>query len=327
MYTSLSVSPGAFHGVRRINFDGTGPTNLITTWPSGSESPFGTFTGWFIDGLTLDLVNIPNQIYYGDVGVLIANGAPSGIVRTNLDGTLATSLVPHLDGRGRGLALDLAANKMYFAEHAPASTFGGRIWQANLDGTGLVVIVPGLQRPRDLALDLGGGKIYWVDESTKKIQNANLDGSGVADVVGLLDSPDSLALLFEPSAGGAFVIGDEANHAAGDRVNFWGAQWAKNNPVSGVAARGRNSFKGFANTPALPQCGDVWTSRPGNSSKPPTGPLSAAMRVIVTDRVTKKGPVLSGIVDKILVVKPEAGYGPNPGHRGFGEVLSVVCSQ
>ena len=110
VYTSVSVSSGAFHGVRRGNFDGTGLTNVITTWPAGLTSPPGVPTGWFIDGLTLDLVN--NQIYYGDVGFFIANGAPSGIVRTNLDGTSASSLVPHLTGRGRGLALDLANNKM-----------------------------------------------------------------------------------------------------------------------------------------------------------------------------------------------------------------------
>ena len=228
-----------------------------------------------------------------------------------------------------------------------------------------MAIVSGLSRPRDVALDLVGGKICWVDEQAKKIQRANLDGTGVADVVTGLDAPDSLALLFEPdtdddgvpdstdncpltpnpdqadsdgdgvgdvcdfefAAGGVFVIGDRTNHATGARVNFWGAQWAKNNPVSGVASRGHNSFKGFAKAPALPQCGDVWTTRPGNSSKPPKGPLPDAMGVIVTSTVTKKGRVIRGTVEKILVVRPEGGYGPSPGHRGYGEVLFEVCSQ
>ncbi|MCH8293298.1 hypothetical protein IH992_19630 [Candidatus Poribacteria bacterium] len=195
IYMALSVSASPFHGVRRVNFDGTGLVDLIKTWPPGSESPPGTFTGWFIDGLTVDPTN--GHLYYGDIGVLIASGAPSGIVRTNLDGTSAVSVVPHLNGRGRGVALDLAGGKVYFAQHNPASSGNGNIWRANLDGTGLQVVVSRLQRPRDVTLDPFAGRVYWVDERTLKIQSANLDGSNVQDVVTGLDGPSSLALEFE----------------------------------------------------------------------------------------------------------------------------------
>ena len=429
VYTSLSVSFEPFHGVRRFNFDGTGMVNLISTQPP--LSPAGVLQGWFIDGLTLDTVN--GHIYYGDVGITLRDPA-SGIVRTNLDGTGTLSLVPHQDGRGRGLALDLANGKMYFAEHNALSSGNGRIWQANLNGTGLTPIITGLQRPRDVALDLDGGKIYWVDESARTLNRANLDGTSVQLVVGGLEAPDSLALQFDRdgdddgvldeddncpetfnpnqedtdgdgigdacdncrttpnpdqadadsdgvgdvcdncvttpnpgqedadndglgdacdncrttpnpdqadadgdgigdvcdfafTAGGVFVIGNATNHAAGASVNFWGAQWLKNNPVTGGASPGSHAFKGFATSPAMPACGVVWSSRPGNSSNPPPGPLPDQMAIIVTSGVTKKGPVLSGMVEKIVVVKPHPGYAANPGHRGWGTVLFQVCSR
>ena len=44
--------------------------------------------------------------------------------------------------------------------------------------------------PTSIALDLSGGKIYWVTPSTYKIQRANLDGSNIEDVF-----TDSIPLL------------------------------------------------------------------------------------------------------------------------------------
>ena len=47
----------------------------------------------------------------------------------------------------------------------------------------------GLVNPQGIVLDAAGGKPYWADWGTDKIQRANLDGSEVEDVVssGLLD--------------------------------------------------------------------------------------------------------------------------------------------
>src|SRR5581483_10438508 len=47
----------------------------------------------------------------------------------------------------------------------------------------------------------------------------------------------------DPGTGGAFVIGD-GNAAFGSQVTFWGAQWWKDNTVSGGQAP--PSFKGYA---------------------------------------------------------------------------------
>ena len=122
-----------------------------------------------------------------------------------------------------------------------------------------------------------------------------------------------------------FVIGDVEPHAIGDVVNFWGAQWWKNNILSGFVGPGvsRASFKGFA-TRATLLCGGTWESLPGNSSNPPST-IPADIAVVVTSTVVKNGPNISGDIKKIVVVHQDGGYGPNPGHAGNGTVTSTVC--
>src|SRR5688500_15191131 len=73
-----------------------------------------------------------------------------------------------------------------------------------------------------------------------------------------------------PTFQGSFVIGD-VNAVVGNRVTFWGAQWARANSLSS-GQRPPNSFKGFANStiPDPATCGGTWTSDPGNSSGPPS---------------------------------------------------------
>ena len=59
-----------------------------------------------------------------------------------------------------------------------------RIQRSNLDGSSVETLVTaGLSGPKELALDVAGGKMYWTDAGTNKIQRANLDGSRVEDLV------------------------------------------------------------------------------------------------------------------------------------------------
>lgn len=124
-----------------------------------------------------------------------------------------------------------------------------------------------------------------------------------------------------------FVIGDVEPHAVGNVVNFWGAQWWKNNIMSGPTSPGasRASFKGFATSAEL-LCGSSWESRPGNSSSPPAT-IAADIAVIVTSTVIKNGPNLVGDIKEIVLVHHDGGYGPSPGHAGNGVVTSIVCKQ
>jgi len=123
-------------------------------------------------------------------------------------------------------------------------------------------------------------------------------------------------------SGGSFVIGN-LNSAIGTSVEFWGAQWAKLNRLSGGAAPA--SFKGFAESPKTPACGTNWSADPGNSTPPPAGPLPAFMPVIVTSLATQSGSTIHGNTPHIVIVKTNPGYAPNPGHAGTGTVVLNVC--
>lgn len=143
------------------------------------------------------------------------------------------------------------------------------------------------------------------------------DGDGIGDACEPPPPPPG-------AEGGQFVIGDLATHTPGARVNFWGAQWSQNNPMS--AGPGPNAFKGFEDGTATPTCGATWTSRPGNSSNPPAT-VPELMTVLVSGAVTKNGSVISGDIQQVIVVRTEPGYGPSPGHRGYGTVVAVLCTR
>ena len=135
-----------------------------------------------------------------------------------------------------------------------------------------------------------------------------------------------LVFAFAPG-GGAFAIGDKENKA-GASVNFWGAQWAKNNPVSSGTVV--SAFKGFISTPATPSCGTTWSTNPGNSTPPPIGSLPTYMGVIVTSRYSQSGSLISGNTLHIVIVNTtnsgyDPGIYPNPGHAGTGKVVAQVC--
>ena len=120
---------------------------------------------------------------------------------------------------------------------------------------------------------------------------------------------------------GAFVVGDQS---ASGKVNWWGAQWATSNVLSGGSAP--DAFKGFAADLSSnpPTCGGTWTTTPGNSSNPPST-VPAYMAVIVSSNVSKSGSVISGDILHIVVVKTNPGYQPDPGHPGSGTVVTTVC--
>jgi hypothetical protein len=138
------------------------------------------------------------------------------------------------------------------------------------------------------------------------------NGDGVGDV----------CTPFQFPTGGGFVIGNQVSLTNGATVYFWGSQWSQNNPMTGGS--GPNAFKGFEDGSSQPTCGGVWTSRPGNSSNPPST-IPQYMAVIVSSSVQKNGSVITGNIQKIIVVRTNSGYGPSPGHPGTGQVVAILC--
>jgi hypothetical protein len=130
--------------------------------------------------------------------------------------------------------------------------------------------------------------------------------------------------VFAPAALGAFVIGDLSAGAptAGTPVNFWGAQWAQSNSLSGGNAP--SSMKGFIDDSSALSCGSTWTASTGNRSAPPRT-LSSPIEVIVSSSISQTGSAIHGNVLHIVLVQVNPGYGPAPGHPGTGTIIGVVC--
>ncbi|HEV2378139.1 MAG TPA: hypothetical protein VGS19_38990 [Streptosporangiaceae bacterium] len=144
----------------------------------------------------------------------------------------------------------------------------------------------------------------------------------IVDDGGSTATAQTHVVVFAFARGGSFVIGN-GNSAIGTAVTFWGAQWAKDNTLSGGSAP--NSFKGFEDGANPPRCGSGWTTDPGNSTPPPSGSLPSYMGVIVSSSITKSGPTISGDTPHIVVVTTNPGYQPNPGHAGTGTVVAQAC--
>ncbi len=74
------------------------------------------------------------------------------------------------------------------------------IQRANLDGSGVEEVVNDLGDPVPIAIDVTGGKMYWIDtvsgfSGTTAIRRANLDGSEVENLVTTgLSLPKDIAL-------------------------------------------------------------------------------------------------------------------------------------
>jgi hypothetical protein len=130
-------------------------------------------------------------------------------------------------------------------------------------------------------------------------------------------------LIGAATAGGSFVVGD-LNAAVGTSVTFWGAQWAKENSLSGGPAP--SAFKGFASSPSSsPACGQTWSTEPGGSPGPPAPPLPAFIIVRVAASISKAGSTITGNTPQLVVVQVNTGYGSNPGHAGTGTVAGRLC--
>jgi DNA-binding beta-propeller fold protein YncE len=149
--------------------------------------------------IALDLTN--NKIFY-------RSNTPTNsdykIRRANLDGSgiEANYISGHLNSGIEGIAVDPTNSRIYWAGRD-----SDKIYRANLDGTGQIDLITGLNDPRGIALDLVNNKIYWCDHGTDKIHRANIsDGSGKEDVVTGLVNPEGITIATLTSSIGGSII-------------------------------------------------------------------------------------------------------------------------
>lgn len=169
----------------------------------------------------------------------------------------------------------------------------------NVDGTDPVVCTPASNK-----LPLGVSKVTCT--STDKAGNSSTATFNV--VVGA------------KPAGGGFVIGDR-DCSVGGRAYFWGSQWRDGNHRSRDDNHDISAFKGYADT--IDMSRKTWTSRPGNSSKPPDT-IAEWQTVIVTSSARKSGSTLSGDIVGYAIVHVDTSYWRAPGHIGAGDIVGYI---
>jgi len=141
------------------------------------------------------------------------------IYRGDRDGSGPHTVLVSGLGQARGLGLDIAGGKMYWAD-----ADNGKIQRANLDGTDIEDLVTGLPFLADVELDTTAGKVYWsqidgVNPARSAIRRANFDGSGVEDVRTGLNQP----YYFELHPAGGKIYWAEVSNTMIHRMNIDGS--------------------------------------------------------------------------------------------------------
>lgn len=323
---SFPTTAGAF----QRTFGGTADAFVTKLNSAGSGLVYSTFLGGTANdnglGIALDA-----SFYAHVTGGTVSSDFPTtpGAMQASFAGGMFDAFVTKLNATGPWPLL----YSTYLG--GTFSDFGSGI---TLDPAGNVYVTGGTSSPDFLVTDGAFGTIYSGsnDAFVAKIEvEVDADGDGVSDPndnCPTTPNPDQrdtnndgvgdACTPFDFPAGGAFVIGDQAILAGGATVTFWDAQWAQNNPLSDGPAP--NAFKGFENGMTAPACGATWTSQAGSSSNPPET-VPEFMAVIASSSIYKSGSVITGTVDKVVVIQTEPGYGPAAGHTGTGKVVAILC--
>jgi len=177
--------------IRRARVDGSF-IELVASWVNT-----GRVTG-------LALTNDGKMLYFSDANTgTILRLDTSNVVRSSVTGfaenasTLRREVVVSGLDDPRGIALDEARNRLYFAEKA------GRIYQCAMDGSNLepnqareprfrelLIRRPSRARLDAIALDLTGTRrsshmIYWAESNTNIIMRSNIFGARQKKVAGI----------------------------------------------------------------------------------------------------------------------------------------------
>lgn len=188
--------------ISRVDYSGANYTVIHSGTGSGAN-------GWFYSGLALDPAN--NLLYWGDPGILTpAPPADGAVNRMTTTGGSPTTLVAHLDGKGRGYALDQASQTLFYTSHdfqTPASA--GAVFAYDIVNGIETQIVPTDTATGywDIEIDPYAQRIWWTAFGAGEIRSAKFDGSDVQVELSGLTNPYGLALEFVPEPSGVILLG------------------------------------------------------------------------------------------------------------------------
>ena len=89
------------------------------------------------------------------------------------------------------MAVNTAEGKVYWSEH---DHNGDAIKRANLDLTGVEVLVTLPTTPYNLSIDTVGKRLYWINSSKREIQSAALNGENIQTVIDLDSDTTNIAV-------------------------------------------------------------------------------------------------------------------------------------
>ena len=164
--------------------DGNGRVDIIDALLVAMYSVDSSIPADHIPNIALGDVDADGDIDFTDaylIGTYSVNPSdptlPPGIGQAAPD-SVSTSVEP-----------DTALSHLYWADANP-----DKIQRANLDGSNIKDLLPGLETPVGIALDVTGGKMYWTDRDAGVVQRTNLDGSTTETLITGLETPVGIAL-------------------------------------------------------------------------------------------------------------------------------------
>ena len=164
--------------------DGNGRVDIIDALLVAMYSVDSSIPADRIPNIALGDVDADGDIDFTDaylIGTYSVNPLdptlPPGIGQATPD-SVSTSVEP-----------DTALSHLYWADANP-----DKIQRANLDGSNIKDLLPGLESPVGIVLDVTGGKMYWTDRDAGVVQRTNLDGSTTEILITGLETPVGIAL-------------------------------------------------------------------------------------------------------------------------------------